>query len=140
MNKDNLRPEVLLQMDFCFLDETSIRQFTCALVVVDTKMRKIWTFYTPGKRPPLEYNRKYNKWTGALQHIAVWSRQDISHAIMRLSEYNAAPSLPCWKSLDHTMRYLYHKPHVQIMYPRRKVEEKEDSCTSCKRRRRNNRS
>ena len=70
-----------------------------------------------------KYNGKYNKWTGALQHIAVWSRQDISHAVMRLSGYNAAPSLPCWKALDHTMRYLYHKPHVPIMYPRKKVEE-----------------
>ena len=31
MNTDNLRPGELLHMDFCFLDETSIRQFTCAL-------------------------------------------------------------------------------------------------------------
>ena len=43
---------------------------------------------------------------------------------MSLSGYNAAPSLPCWKALDHTMRYLYHKPHVPIMYPRKKVEGK----------------
>ena len=70
-----------------------------------------------------KYNGKYNKWTGVLQHIAVWSRQDISHAVMRLSGYNAAPSLPCWKALYHTMRYLYHKPHVPIMYTRKKVEE-----------------
>ena len=75
------------------------------------------------ERAAKKYNRKYNKWTGVLQHIAVWSRQDISHAVMRLSGYNAAPSLPCWKALDHTMRYLYHKPHVPIMYPRKKVEE-----------------
>ena len=53
MNTDNLRPGELLHMDFCFLDETSIRQFTCALVVVDAKVRKMWTFCTPGKRPPL---------------------------------------------------------------------------------------
>ena len=53
MNTDNLRPRELLHMDFCFLDETSIRQFTCAQVVVDAKVRKIWTFCTPGKRPPL---------------------------------------------------------------------------------------
>ena len=70
-----------------------------------------------------KYNGKYNKWTDALQHIAVWSRQDISHVVMRLSGYNAAPSLPCWKVLDHIMRYLFHKPHVPITYPRKKVEE-----------------
>ena len=53
INTENLRPGELLHMDFCFLDETSIRQFTCALVVVDAKVRKMWTFCTPGKRPPL---------------------------------------------------------------------------------------
>ena len=42
---------------------------------------------------------------------------------MKLSGYNAAPSLPCWKALDHTMRYLYHKPHLPIMYQQKKVEE-----------------
>ena len=58
-----------------------------------------------------------------MQHIAVWSRQDIIHAVMKLSKYNAVPSLPCWKALDHTIRYLYHKPHLLIIYPRKKVEE-----------------
>ena len=42
---------------------------------------------------------------------------------MRLSGYNAALSLPCWKALDHTMRYIYHKLYVPIMYPRKKVKE-----------------
>ena len=52
-----------------------------------------------------KYNEKYNKWTGALQYIVLWSREDISHAVMRLLGCHAAPSLPCWKALDHTMRY-----------------------------------
>ena len=72
-----------------------------------------------------KHKGKYNKWTGALQHVAVWSRSDLSHAVMRLSGYIAAPSLPCWKALDHLMRYLYHKPHVPIMNSRRKVKETE---------------
>ena len=42
---------------------------------------------------------------------------------MRLSGYNAAPSLPCWKALDHYMRYLCHIPHVPRMFPRTKVKE-----------------
>ena len=71
-----------------------------------------------------KYNGKYNKWTVKLQHIVVWSIQDISHAVMRLSGYNAAPFLLCWKVLDHIMRYLYHKPYVPIMYPRKKMKEK----------------
>ena len=70
-----------------------------------------------------KYKSKYNKWKGALQHIAVWSRDDLSHAVMKLSRYNAAPSLPCWKSLDHAMRYLFHKPHMPIMFSRQTLEE-----------------
>ena len=59
-----------------------------------------------------KYNGKYNKWTGVLQHIAVWSRQDTSHAAMRLSGYNTTPSLPCWKALYHkcdtyTINHMY---------------------------------
>ena len=73
----------------------------------------------------VKYKGKYNHWTGALQHISVWSREDISHSVMRLSGYNAAPSLPCWEALDHLMIYLYHKPHVGIMYPSKKIVETE---------------
>ena len=71
----------------------------------------------------IQHKGTYNNWTGALQHVAVWSRQDISHAVMRLSGYNAAPSLPCWKALHQVMCYLYHKPHIPIMCPHRKVKE-----------------
>ena len=53
MNTDNLRPGEFLHVNFCFLDETSIRQSICDLAVVDAKVRKIWILYTPGKRPPL---------------------------------------------------------------------------------------
>ena len=60
---------------------------------------------------------------GSLHHIVLWSRQDISHALMRLSGYNVAPFLPYWKALYHTMRYLYHTSYVPIMCPRKKVEE-----------------
>ena len=53
MNTDNLRPGELLHMDGCFLYENIIRKFTCALVVVVEKVRKIWNFCTPGKQSPL---------------------------------------------------------------------------------------
>ena len=53
MNIYNILPGDLLHMDFCFLDRTLIRKFTCALVVVNTKVRKMWKIFTPGKRLPL---------------------------------------------------------------------------------------
>ena len=52
-----------------------------------------------------------------------WSRSDINHAVMRLSGYNAAQTLPCWKALDHLMRYLFHKPHIPITFSNEKVME-----------------
>ena len=75
------------------------------------------------KEAEKKYKGKYNKWTGALQHISVWSREGISHSVMRLSEYNVAPSLACWKALNHLMRYLYHKPRAPIMFSRQKGKE-----------------
>ena len=40
------------------------------------------------KKAEKKYNGNYNKWTGTLRHIAaVWSRQNISNAVMRLSGY-----------------------------------------------------
>lgn len=40
---------------------------------------------------------------------------------MRLSGYNVVPSPPCWRSLDHIPKCLYHKPHKPIMFPQKKV-------------------
>ena len=53
INTDNIKPGDLIQIDFCFLDETSIHKVTCILVMVDLNTRKMWTFCTPGKRIPL---------------------------------------------------------------------------------------
>ena len=69
-----------------------------------------------------KYKGAYNHWTGALQHIAVMSLIDSAYAIMRLSGYNSAPSLPCYTVLHHFMQYLFHNPHVPIMHPRKNVK------------------
>ena len=69
-----------------------------------------------------KYKGAYNHWTGALQHIAVMSRIDSAYAIMRLSGYNSAPSLPCYTVLHHFMQYLFHHPYVPIMYSRKNVK------------------
>ena len=52
-----------------------------------------------------------------------WSKSDLNHVVMRLSGYNAAQTLPCWKALDHLMRYLFHKPHIPITFSNEKVME-----------------
>ena len=52
-------------------------------------------------------------------------RIDSAYAIMRISGYNLAPSLPCYTALHHFMQYLFHHPHVHIMYPRKKVNTSE---------------
>ena len=40
---------------------------------------------------------------------------------MRLFGYNAAPSLPCFETLNWATEYLYHHPYVPIIYPRKQV-------------------
>ena len=50
----NLRLGQLIHMDFYFMNETSIRKFTCFLIIVDAKSRKLCQFPTHNKRPPLD--------------------------------------------------------------------------------------
>ena len=47
----NIRPGELIHIDFCFLEETSIRNFTCTIVIVDARVRKMWTFLRKAKDP-----------------------------------------------------------------------------------------
>ena len=42
---------------------------------------------------------------------------------MILSGCNVLPSLHYWKALDYCMRYLYHKSHVLMVFPNKKVHE-----------------
>ena len=57
MSTENLRPGELIHIDFYFMNEESIRKFTSTLLIVDAKTRKLWTFNTPNKRPPLNILR-----------------------------------------------------------------------------------
>ena len=54
LSTENLVPGQLIHMDFCFLEIESIRKFTCSLIIVDAKVRKMWTFNTQGKRPLID--------------------------------------------------------------------------------------
>lgn len=53
LTTENLRPGELIHMNFCFLGEKSIRKRICALVIADVNVKKMRTFNTPGKRPPV---------------------------------------------------------------------------------------
>ena len=57
MSTYSLRPGELIHIDFYFMNEESIRNFTPTLLIVDAKIRKVWTFNTPDKRPPLNILR-----------------------------------------------------------------------------------
>ena len=67
----------------------------------------------------IKYNGSYIHWTGVLLHIGEKSRQDMPYVAMRLSGYNNYPSLETYKILHQSMCYLYHHPHVPIMFSRK---------------------
>ena len=66
----------------------------------------------------------YSTWAGALLHIADKSRPGLSYVAMRLTGYNSNPRRPCFTILQQTMAYLYHHPHIPIMYSRKQEIEK----------------
>ncbi len=54
---------------------------------------------------------------GSLLHITTLSRPDLCYTTMRLSGYMATPNAPIFDALHQTLCYLYHHPHLPIMYP-----------------------
>ena len=44
------------------------------------------------------------------------SRPDLSYAVMRLSGYNASPTPATFHALNHLLCYIYHHPHLPLMY------------------------
>jgi hypothetical protein len=71
----------------------------------------------------------FNSTIGALMHITTISRPDLAYATMRLSGYMSCPNLLIFHALHHTMCYLYHHPHLPIMYPS-KPSKSSDSALS----------
>jgi hypothetical protein len=49
-------------------------------------------------------------------HISGISCPDISYACMHFSGYMACPNKPIFEAVHHTLCYLYHLPHLTIMY------------------------
>ena len=50
-------------------------------------------------------------------HITTISRLDLSYASMRFSGYMACPNDPIFSALHNCLCYLFHHPHLPIMYP-----------------------
>jgi len=64
---------------------------------------------------------------GELMHIATISRPDLAYSVMRYSGYMACPNLPIFEALHLTMCYLYHHPHLPIMYPNKPYKQSSSS-------------
>jgi hypothetical protein len=65
----------------------------------------------------------YQRLTGSLNHLAVYSRSDIAFAVSKLSQFNAQPTALHLKAALHVIRYLKGTRNLCIVYKRQ--EEKE---------------
>jgi hypothetical protein len=54
---------------------------------------------------------------GSLMHITTVSCPYLAYCVMRYSGYMACPNQPIFDTLHLTMCYLYHHPHLPVMYP-----------------------
>src|SRR5947208_2425473 len=48
----------------------------------------------------------YQELTGSFNHLAVFSRPDISFTVTKLTQFNANPIMTHWKASLHVFRYL----------------------------------
>jgi len=60
----------------------------------------------------------YQQITGSLNHLAVYSRPDISFAVSKLSQFNIDPSRTHLKAARHVLRYLKDTRNFSITYGR----------------------
>jgi hypothetical protein len=58
----------------------------------------------------------YQELTGSLNHLAVFSRPDISFAVSKLSKYNSNPTTTHFKAALHVLRYLKSTRNYCIVY------------------------
>jgi hypothetical protein len=58
----------------------------------------------------------YQELTGSLNHLAVFSRPDITFAVSKLSKYNSNPTTTHLKSALHVLRYLKSTRNYCIVY------------------------
>jgi hypothetical protein len=70
-----------------------------------------------------DFRFSFSHIVGELMHIANISRPDLAYACMRFSGYMTTPNLPIFDALHITMCYLYHHPHLPIMYPSKPMKQ-----------------
>ena len=63
----------------------------------------------------------YQELTGSLNHLAVFSRPDISFAVSKLAQFNATPTMTHWKAGLHVLRYLKLTRNYCITYKRSSI-------------------
>ena len=72
-------------MDFCFLNEMSIRGFIAVLLILDAKTRRMWQFPTPQKRPPIDIVRFFimqlKRMNRITQHIRTYCGEEIARSV-----------------------------------------------------------
>ena len=61
---------------------------------------------------------RYQELTGSLNHLAVFSRPEITFAVSKLSKYNANPTTTHFKAALHVLRYLKGTRNYYIVYSR----------------------
>ena len=86
MNTSSLRPGDLIHLDFYFLEEVSIRNFTCALIIVDARVRIMWAFCSQSKRPPLAKVRYFLTQLKQMGRPVINVRTDMGGELARLSD------------------------------------------------------
>ena len=64
---------------------------------------------------------RYQELTGSLNHLAVFSRPDISFAVSKLAQFNANPTMTHWKAGLHVLRYLKFTRNYCITYKRSSI-------------------
>ena len=64
---------------------------------------------------------RYQELTGSLNHLAVFSRPDISFAVSKLAQFNANPSMTHWKAGLRVLRYLKATRNYCITYKRSSI-------------------
>jgi len=60
--------------------------------------------------------QEYQELTGSLNHLAVFSRPDISFAVSTLAQFNSDPTQTHMNAGCHVLRYLQHTKHYSITY------------------------
>ena len=54
-----------------------------------------------------KFGGTFATWVGALNHLAVTTRLDLSHAVMRFSTYMSCPNAVIYETLDMCLCFLY---------------------------------